>query len=62
MQKRHLIALAAAALPGQALAHGAHAPVTAPAHGLVHAWPVLAIAFIALAGIVVLSRGAGTKP
>ncbi len=62
MPKRHLIVLAAAALPGQVLAHGMHAPTSEAAHGLAHAWPVLVIALIALAGLVAYARGGGRTP
>lgn len=42
-------ALILTCLPSLSLAHGGHAPVPEPAHGLNHAAPALGLAVIALA-------------
>lgn len=45
---------ALAPLPGAALAHGLHGPVSD--HAAAHAWPVLVLAAVAVVSLLVLRR------
>lgn len=51
------LTLILATLPGTLLAHGNHAPLPEPAHGLSHAAPILGVALIAAAvGLALAQR------
>ena len=44
----------AVVLPGAAFAHGGHAPLPEAAHGMTHAVPLLGVAVVAVAVVLVV--------